>query len=292
MTVSRMDLADCGSPDKLVIEILRAEPDLPIPIPIEKLARQLGITEVKTLETEGFIGGLITDQSKSRGIILLQKNLPNGRRRFTLAHELAHFLIPTHKPGKNDSFLCSLSDLMAMDKTVAERRLRWEAEANRFAGLILVPAPYFRRDANAGKDPDIGHIIKLADRYEVSKEVAGRAYVDYREEAVALLITKDGRLLRSYSRRTDFPYINVKWGDPVPRQSLLVRGNHELATASEIEEVDAGVWLEVRWGSTAPTIYEQVYRQQQGFALILLTMERPEDEDDEDDDRKWSRRNA
>ena len=82
MTVSRIDLADCGSPEKLVIEILKAESDLPIPVPIEKLALQLGISDIKDLEADGFVGGLITNATKSTGVILVSKNLQRGRRRF------------------------------------------------------------------------------------------------------------------------------------------------------------------------------------------------------------------
>lgn len=65
MSVTRIDLADVGSPEKLVIEILKAEPDLPIPVPVEKLAFQLGITDIKDMDSDGFIGGLITNETKS-----------------------------------------------------------------------------------------------------------------------------------------------------------------------------------------------------------------------------------
>jgi Zn-dependent peptidase ImmA (M78 family) len=87
MRVSRIDLADCGSPEKLVIEILKAESDLPIPVPIEKLAQQLGVTDIKALETDGFVGGLITNTTKSTGVILENRDLRKGRRRFTIGHE-------------------------------------------------------------------------------------------------------------------------------------------------------------------------------------------------------------
>ena len=43
----------------LVTKILKAEPDLPIPVPIEDLARQLDITEIRVLAADGFEGGLI-----------------------------------------------------------------------------------------------------------------------------------------------------------------------------------------------------------------------------------------
>ena len=144
------------------------------------------------LETDGFIGGLITNATKSTGVILVNRDLRRGRRRFTIGHELAHLLIPTHKPGKDDRFVCSLKDLLALDPKIADQRMRWEAEANRFASLMLLPPPIFRKEANTGKDPDLQHVVQLARRYEVSKEVAGRAYVDYRHDPVAFLITQKG----------------------------------------------------------------------------------------------------
>lgn len=291
MSVSRIDLADCGSPEKLVIEILKAEPDLPIPVPIEKLAYQLGITAVEPLEADGFIGGLITNETKSTGVILVGRNLPKGRRRFTIGHELAHLLIPTHLPGKQDRFLCSMDDLLALDPKVADRRRRWEAEANRFSSLILVPPPVFRKEANLRKDPDLQDVVQLAARYEVSKEVVGRSYVDYRRDPVAFILTHNGRVLRSYRRKNDFPFITVDWGHAVPRGSMLFRRRHERSVVSEIEETDAAVWLDVSRGVRAPTLFEQVYQQQGGYALILLSIETLE-EDDEEDDRNWNRRSS
>ncbi len=61
--------------------------------------------------------------------------------------------------------------------------------------------------------------------------------------------------------------------------------------ASEIEETDASVWLDISRGTRAPTLFEQVYRQQAGYALILLSIEVPEVDEDEDD-RNWNRRSS
>jgi Zn-dependent peptidase ImmA (M78 family) len=289
MSASRIDLADCGSPEKLVIEILKHEPDLPIPVPIEKLALQLGIAKIEKMDSDGFIGGLITNDTKSTGVILVKENMHPGRCRFTLGHELGHFLIPTHTPSHGDRFQCSIEDLQLLDPKVADTRKRWEAEANRFAGLLLVPPPIFRKDANKSKDPDLHDVLKLAKRYDVSKEVAGRCYTDYRHEPVAFIVTHNGRVLRYYRRKNDFPFISVPWGAPVPQRSLLMRRRHNVSEISEIDEIDAGVWIDATWGKRAPTLYEQVHIQQQGYALILLTLE-PTDEDEEEDDSNWNRR--
>jgi Zn-dependent peptidase ImmA (M78 family) len=57
-----------------------------------------------------------------------------------------------------------------------------EAEANRFAGLILLPPPAFRAEIGQSKDPDIRHVIALSERYQVSVEAVSRAYVTYRSK--------------------------------------------------------------------------------------------------------------
>jgi Zn-dependent peptidase ImmA (M78 family) len=109
--ISRMDLADFGSPEAIAQGILKLVPDLPIPVPIEDLARQLDIIDIMPLETDGFEGGLLTDENKAEGIILVNESNPRQRRRFTVGHELGHFLSPWHKPRTPDGFLCSADDM-------------------------------------------------------------------------------------------------------------------------------------------------------------------------------------
>ena len=82
----------------------------------------------------------------------------------------------------------------------------------------------------------------------------------------------------------------MRWGAEVPRGSLLLRKKHAIASVSEIEETDSAVWLDVSRGSRPPTIFEQVH-QQNGYALVLLTIEEKEI-DEEADDSNWNRRNT
>ena len=67
MQISRMDLADKGSPEGIVMAILKAEPNLPIPVPIEELCRQLDIIEIQALTTQGFEGGLLVVEVEASG---------------------------------------------------------------------------------------------------------------------------------------------------------------------------------------------------------------------------------
>ncbi len=111
MPVSRSDLGGAGTPEALVKRILRAEPDLPVPVPIEVLCDRLGILRIDDLDTDGFEGGLITDATRSEGIILA-KRAGEPRRRFTLAHELGHFLMAHHVPDEPGRFVCKGADLL------------------------------------------------------------------------------------------------------------------------------------------------------------------------------------
>ncbi len=97
MSVSRMDLADAGSPETLVKRILKAEPSLSVPVPIQELCTRLGIIGIEDLDSDAFEGGLVTDANRSEGTILVKRG-GEPRRRFTIAHELGHSLHAHHVP--------------------------------------------------------------------------------------------------------------------------------------------------------------------------------------------------
>lgn len=287
-----MDLADAGSPEMLVRLILKGEPDLPCPVPIEALCAQLDIESIEVLEIEQFEGGLITDSERSSGVVLVRDGMLPARRRFTIAHELGHFLMPTHIPNAAGRFLCSKADLGKLSAKEGDRRARMEVEANRFASLILIPPPALRTALRPLREPNLEHVPALARQFGVSKEAMARAYAEHHEQDIAILVIRDGVVLRLYKRRTgSFPYIQVRNGSAVPQGSLLYRGRHQLNIASGFAECVPDLWIEVRRGKRAPSLFEQVYPQRDGFALMLLHLVRP-DEEEEAEERElqesWS----
>ncbi|TPL67552.1 MULTISPECIES: ImmA/IrrE family metallo-endopeptidase [unclassified Mesorhizobium] len=289
MKITRMDLADAGSPERLVLEILKLEPQLPIPVPIEELCLRLDIHEIVPLTTHSYEGGLVTTPDKFNGSILFNEASPRERRRFTIAHELGHFLIPSHVPSAEGRFLCKLQDMRELKGGESDRRLKMEVEANRFASQLLMPPPKFRMDVAVGKDPDIRQLSSIAKKYDVSKEAAGRAYVRFREEPVALVVTQNGKLLRDYRDSLKFPRLAIPTGAMVPAHSLLHRRKHEMGVPSEIDETDAGVWLPVERGRQPAPLYEQILLQRQGYALIMLSRDAvAADEEDVDEEAEMT----
>ena len=99
---------------------------------------------VKEVDAKSFDGALIRVKGADRGRVLLNRNVPEpGRRLFTLAHEIGHFVMPGH--GREAS-LCRAADVETWDESVRAT----EREANAFAACVLMPEtlcrPFVRRE--------------------------------------------------------------------------------------------------------------------------------------------------
>ena len=186
-----------------------------------------------------------------------------------------------HVPDQPGRFLCKSSDLLRLTAKPGDPRQRMEMEANRFASLVLMPPPLLRGAMEAFREPDLQHVLILARDFAVGKEVAARAYVQYHPERIAIVVAGNGRVQRCY-RSLSFPAISCAVGSPVPTRSHYHVGPHRLNIASDIAACSPDLWIDVKRDLRAPALYEQVYLQQNGFAMILLRLEPvPEDNAEE-----------
>jgi len=278
LTISRIDLDGAGSPAALVTRILELEPAMSVPVPVEQLCRQFDITSIGELETAGFEAALVTDECKSAGAILVASERTRQRRRFSIAHELGHFLIPSHLPRPGERSLCSSEHLSIHDLKEQDWRRRMEAEANRFAALLLIPPPVLRAELKAIRHPDVSDIVRLARLFDVSKDAMARAYADYTREAVAIAVIRNGRVLRTYRNAANFPPLAVWGGQPVPSGSLA-RTPFQPGQVSNVEECEPGLWVREPDDRTVEALTEQVLGQREGFSLIMLVAELHDEEE-------------
>ena len=235
MKISRLDL-DGRSPEGLVTKILKAEPQMSYPVPIEQLAKALDIDEIAELPDGSVEGCLVTDQYKSTGFILVNGSASPGRRRFTIGHELGHFLIPTHKPVDGDRFLCKREDIQKWSTVDQSRYDRMEVEANRFSALILMPPPLLRRYMGKFRDPNLTQVLAMHRDFDVSKDAAARAFATYHGENVAVMVLREGKVQRCYkSQSLSFP-------DPV----VLRRSSCGRPTSIRWRVEDVEHWLVTR----------------------------------------------
>jgi len=259
--VDPVELADLASPEQLVAELLRQNPQMPVPIPVEDLARAAGIEEVKVLPSEQFEGALICDDVKSRGVILYNGSRPRTRQRFTIAHELGHFLLPWQR---RTSFECVSKDL---NLTGADTD--WEVQASRFAAELLLPQRLFEQELRKLGDPELINIVQLGDHFGTSIEYTARRYVEVGGFACAVVFSKDNQV--RYTVRGEFfeHWLCVKKGDRLPTKS-----SSRAATGAPEDwaSLDAHWWLQEATEAEPPDeVYEQTLWQDNGYKVTLLT---------------------
>jgi hypothetical protein len=114
-----------------LVERLRLAP----PIDVEELCRSLADLAFKQFPLE--IDGVCLDLKMpgKRPKVWVSKNIPPVRRRFTLAHEIGHIIIPWHRGTIVD-------DIEAPRSKERGRYREMEAEANRFAAELLMPSAW------------------------------------------------------------------------------------------------------------------------------------------------------
>ena len=280
-----MELADLASPVRLAGAIVKQLPGLTYPVPVEDIARALDIIDIQEMTSEGFEGALLTDDAKGSGIILVRQSRYE-RRRFTVGHELGHFLSPHHLPS-GVGFQCSSKDLAAAAQPGAAGRPLWEVEANRFAAELLMPPVLFKKDLRTSKSLDLEHLFAVASRFEVSKHACAIRAADLGDEVCAVVVSQNGVVTHVPHRGPDFPFITAKPGMQVPLRSVSHVFEGTEGALSSLDEVDPSVWLD-RPPSRA-SLYEQVAVQRQGYRMTLLVYEK-EDEDEEDEEMERRQR--
>ena len=278
MQISRMDLADLGAPDALAEGILKQETDMTIPVPIEDIARSVDITDIAFIGTDSFEGGLVTDRDKSEGVILVNRKSSRRRRRFTVGHELGHFLMPLHLPDNGTQFMCTTADMRRSDSSkTMDMTLRMEVEANRFAASLLLPALLFRRDLARSPAPDIGLLLQLCDKYDTSKEATTRRFCELTDTPSAAVFSKDGMFLYAVRGR-EFPFIALCRDQPLAARSQTARFKGVEGDISDMAAID-GHW----WTDSEPhcngQVLEQTLLQVDGYRLTLLQLDEEEIEE-------------
>jgi Zn-dependent peptidase ImmA (M78 family) len=277
-----MDLADCGSPETLVGAILRHHPDLPRRVPIEEIAASVGIVEIKDREMDGFEGALVANPEKTTGAIAVKQGAHRRRRRYTIGHELGHFLIPSH----GAQMQCTSADMRERRRDSALRKR--EYEANRFSAGLLMPKPIFTKDMDALGTADVTHVKQLSDLYDVSLEATANRYAELSSDMCAFVFSKDGTVRYTRGSRS-MPELSVRAGDRVPTSSVAAR-LEAVGAPSDWEALSGGVWLKTEWGARSPQVLEQTIVQANGYRVTLLYIEESEAEERDEDEaleKRW-----
>lgn len=158
------------TPDEVAARVLEEFEISGPPVPIDQLARGMGIQLVYE-PFDGDVSGILhRGQNGEATMIVVNTYNATVRQRFTMAHELGHFLMHNDvlfvdKPV-SVRFRDSLSSLAISNE---------EIQANRFAACALMPESWVIDEANheLAREPEIASeelVERLARRFDVSRQ--------------------------------------------------------------------------------------------------------------------------
>lgn len=239
------------------------------------------------LTTQGFEVGLLTDRVRSRGIVLVRNAVSPQRRRFTIGHELGHFLMPSHVPDEGPL------------PVLAARHGDAQPQGRRPAG-----EDGSRGEPGFGAHPDAAAEAEGRDRQSRAEH---RTHAFPRDEVrreqgrdgsgISRIPFSDDRLGRRSRRQgeCDLPQPSqISLHHRAPRQAssrafrLLSQGiaawraeRHRRAPPEQLNRR--------RTWASGSNDEEQVYLQANVFALIMLWYESPDDPDFDEDGERTSK---
>jgi Zn-dependent peptidase ImmA (M78 family) len=154
--------------EKRADELLAKVPASASPeVPVETVARQLGLPVMKVDLGEGVSGILVTEGDRS--YIGVQKNDHIHRRRWSTAHEIGHYCLEDHR--EEGVHVDQVPSITYRYRSVDSAGTRKEAEANHFAACLLLPAQRMKEEARklapGGALNDM-HVEELSRRFKVS----------------------------------------------------------------------------------------------------------------------------
>jgi Zn-dependent peptidase ImmA (M78 family) len=167
------------------------------PLDVEGIALSVGIREIRQLDDEGIEGILVANPEKTKGYISIASSIrEHTRKRFTIAHELGHFLITTH----GSQFYCTSFDL----NNFYNNNQIMEVEANQFAAELLTPGKYFAKEIY-NKAPSYDLIQSLTVKFCSSLTSTLLRYKDLTDESIAIVMSENS-IIKWASRSGEFKY--------------------------------------------------------------------------------------
>lgn len=124
------------------------------PVDVEAVAATHGLTVRYVARTGGFEGRLV----RERMLIEVNRHHHRRKQRFTLAHEIGHFVLA------HSSVVSTYDDRSFSDPSRVNER-----QANVFGAALLMPEPWIREHWDELQRVD-RPIDKMAERFDVSPE--------------------------------------------------------------------------------------------------------------------------
>ncbi|MET0081142.1 MAG: ImmA/IrrE family metallo-endopeptidase [Candidatus Thiodiazotropha lotti] len=224
--------------------------ELSPPVDIKSLVHSYAELSFKKIP-EACIDGICLNLKVSgkRPTVIVNSDNPPNRKRFTLAHELGHILIPWH--------LGSIIDNLDVEESsTIYDYWQMEKEANTFAAEVLMPYEWVDNLTDDVENLAESHKT-IAQDCEVSGLAAALRLISFFEPGVVYAVTSGGAV--EYSGRSEGTIASaLPWNTPFSPKSYSYAQDHHTAKLGTstlhwwilpsevpVEDVDSRTWREL-----------------------------------------------
>lgn len=251
-----------------------------LPICPFAIAECLDITVRAKPDTAAGVSGMLVRHGDEFGILYATHIPSQGFQRFSIAHELAHYLLEGHPEA-----------LFAASSTHLSRagfvtRDPYEVEADHFAAGLLMPEDLFRRTMQRAGD-GLEAIEELAELCMTSLTATAIRFAQAVQEPVAVVVSTGPRIDYAFLSDAMQEFTGMAWprkADFLPEGTLTERFNADLANVRdrrrESGEADLRAWFGTRRRIAATE--EVLGLGGYGRTLTVITTDTLPDEEDED----------
>lgn len=222
--------------------------------------------EVLEADADSYDGFLLRNDSKTK--IYLNKNiLSTGRKNFTLAHEIGHYCIPTHR----GNYQCITRYLNPFKKNPLV-----EIEANKFASELLLPERLLKPILHTYK-PDFESIGELSEDCGTSLTATAIKFALLTDDCCALIATANNKI-KWFQKSPSFPdEYYIKKDEAISYGTLTAAYSLDgVLKESDTQKVHASYWFNGRGIDNATTLIEScVPMIYYGVVLTMLWFPEP-----------------
>ena len=202
---------------------------------------------------------LVRIKGTARGAIAVKGSIrEESRKRFTVAHELGHLLLPGH----DDCSVCTSGMIETWASDVRDR----EREANIFAAELLMPAALVQRQVGTDA-PSLGLIDSIAATFGSSLTASGYRFASLTSYAVALVWSEAERI--RWAKRSDEFSGWLRLRERLDFRTCAADLFRGIDVPAGAHAVAADAWLE-RADSEATLLEESRLLPGYGAAITLL----------------------
>ncbi|HAW0256955.1 TPA: ImmA/IrrE family metallo-endopeptidase [Escherichia coli] len=219
-----------------------------LPVDCIQIAESLGIKVQGAPLKDEFQGALFITPDVT-AIIYNENIKENGRKNFTIAHEIGHYCLHSDR----EEVQCRLEDMGEFSLTPHGKEI--EKEANEFAACLLMPEKDVQQQL-LGKNLDIKLVLELALRYGTTVTATACQMVHVSDMPLAVVMLNEDNSTKWCLRNSHFRDFFIKKGTQINLQEHL---------SEEQSPTYQGIWfpspVKTVWDLKASSLDMEEYKQ-------------------------------